>query len=153
MPPEPISTPLALLDLAERLGSLADIERHWFEVTSRWSADAVDPRAIRLLATLSVHHGSRFDLLVQRLPALNGQPPTAWLGRPAESPRLMDDPGGADDFSRIEHLAATVLSGLVAEAEALSADVDPRVDGPTHRVLRQYWQELMADLDAITAAR
>jgi hypothetical protein len=153
VPLEPISTPLALLDLAERLGSLAGAERHWFEITSRWSADAVDPRAIRLLATLSVHHGSRFDLLVQRLPAINGQLPTAWLGRSSEPRRWADDPGAADEAARIGHLASAVLTGLLAEAEALSARVDPRVDGPTHRVLRQYRQELMADLDAIEATR
>jgi len=146
-------TTLALLDLAERLGALADVERSWFEITSRWAIEAADPRATRVLSTLSVHHGWRFDLLVHRLPAINGESPTRWLGRTIEPAGHGDHAHLVGDAARVEHLGTVVLPSLLARIDALGTTVDQRVDGPTHRLLTQCRHDLLGDLDAIAATR
>lgn len=138
---------LSILDLAACVGHHQRLEARLASLVGGWARDDREPSAAALFAQHCPQFAWHADLWAERLPS---QPSTSLDATIDAGPSTAGEPCRFDEslihsvdtlavandtIERLVGVYQLVLPRLVATCESLRATIDPRVDGPTARVL------------------
>jgi len=152
-PPAPRDT---IDDLVNRAQRWIALEVLLFETLGAWVGVVPEPAAKRTLATWCHRHAWHADLWRARLPALAGQPGAgpdgdddvaSWLN-PLH--RALGELGPTTTTgARLAIVVDPVLLAVRSALDEHRAAIDPRLDGPTTRVLDLVTADVDAEIDAM----
>lgn len=145
-------------ELAARASRWIAVEALLFETLGGWARPVPEPAVKRVLATWCHRHAWHADLWRGRLPDTPAREHvpvpddvSAWL-EPLR--RVLSDPDTAtttDD--KVGILLDPVLTAVRQALDEHRGAIDPRLDGPTARILDLVAADLDAEIDALDGAR
>ena len=131
----------AIDDLAARASRWIALEELLFETLGAWARAVPEPSVKRMLATWCHRHNWHADLWRARLPSIpariDGPDHAAgvaeWI---APLQRVLADPATATSTAaKLAILTGPILDAMHSALDEHRACIDPRLDGPTARIL------------------
>lgn len=137
-----------MLENARRLGHQRWLELQLFEVLAGWATDTPEAHLQPMFAAHCHHHAWHADLIAARLPEID-EVDTAALTVPADAEAQQLVASARATATTAERLACVygaIYQRLSADVTAHLQATDPRVDGPTTRVLTLITRDLIEDM-------
>ncbi|MEM9516724.1 MAG: hypothetical protein AAGA42_17885 [Actinomycetota bacterium] len=128
---------------ARRFAGFYAVESALFVVTGRWIEQFTEPAHRVLAGTWNRYHAEHLELWAARFPTIDELPPIEGM---------VDEPD-ADLLATIsdpDAVARLVLPRLADAYDAFAERVDPRLDGPTARILDVVRRDTAAELTDLT---
>ncbi len=124
-----------IVETAHRFGRYRWAELQLFELLGEW-ARTDDPQVAAMYAAHSHHHAWHAELFAGRIAAIDGLETQEASSPPPEMAPLVEAARAAEGTgTRLTAVYDELLPALAAEYERHLEGTDPRVDGPTARVL------------------
>ena len=139
-------------DNDRRLGHHHWLSGQLFELLGGWVTTTPEAALQPVLAAVCHHHAWHAELFAARLPEI-AEMDTDSLSVPADAAvqRLVDAARAAATTADRLHAAHALHERLLADLTAHLQQVDPRVDGPTTRVLTLALRDVRDDVVALDA--
>ncbi|MEO1055996.1 MAG: hypothetical protein AAFY28_03700 [Actinomycetota bacterium] len=128
---------------ARRFAGFHAVESALFVVTGRWIERFTEPAHRVRAGTWNRYHAEHIELWAARFPTIDELPPIDVMITAAD----VDLVAGAGD---VDTVVGVVLPRLAAAYDAFTERIDPRLDGPTARILDVVRRDTAAELTELT---